>query len=264
MAFISCSAWTVIPCTRSLRAIVTFTNSLSTIAPALTGFILIARAYRISGLSRPRRVLAGGRRPGGCAETAARDIRSAPRYPGPHLRQPQPACLFAVHDGPDDGLHGRARPCQRHAGLHKQVEPNAYRMRLLNGSNATAYRISLNNGQPFLVIGTDGVLLEQAITRRTLTLGVGERADVWVDFCAAQSGEEVVLVAQPFAPMMLGDGGMPMMRRPANTGPRPLARFRVGSGAAAKSSLPSILQRFPAMDCAKPSIANGHGESKCR
>ncbi len=130
----------------------------------------------------------------------------------------------------------------------KQVERNAYRMRLLNGSNATAYQISLNNGRPFLVIGTDGGLLEQAITRRTLTLGVGERADVWVDFGAAQSGEEVVLVAQPFAPMMLGDGGMPMMRRPANTGPRPIARFRVGSGAAAKSSLPVRLSRFPALD----------------
>jgi blue copper oxidase len=130
----------------------------------------------------------------------------------------------------------------------KQVERNAYRMRLLNGSNATAYWLSLNNGQPFLVIGTDGGLLERAITRRTLTLGVGERADVWVNFGAAQAGEEVVLVAQPFAPMMLGDGGMPMMRRPANEAQRAIARFRVGSGAAGKSSLPVCLSRFPALN----------------
>jgi blue copper oxidase len=131
----------------------------------------------------------------------------------------------------------------------KQVERNAYRVRLLNGSNATAYRLSLNNGQPFLVIGTDGGLLERAITRATLTLGVGERADVWLDFGAAQAGEEVVLVAQPFAPMMSGGGAMmPMMRRQADTGPRAIARFRVGSGAAGKSSLPARLSKFATLD----------------
>jgi FtsP/CotA-like multicopper oxidase with cupredoxin domain len=130
----------------------------------------------------------------------------------------------------------------------RPVERTAYRLRLLNGSNSTAYRLSLNNGQPFWVIGTDGGLLEQAMTRRTLTLGVGERADVWLDFAAAQSGEDVALVAQPFAPMMLDGGAMPMMRRPANTAVRPIARFRVGSGAAKKSSTPARLSKFPAID----------------
>jgi FtsP/CotA-like multicopper oxidase with cupredoxin domain len=130
----------------------------------------------------------------------------------------------------------------------RPVERNAYRLRLLNGSNSTAYRLSLNNGQPFLLIGTDGGLLEQAMTRRTLTLGVGERADVWLDFAAAQSGEDVALVAQAFAPMMLDGGAMPMMRRPANTAPRPIARFRIGSGAAKKSSPPARLSKFPALD----------------
>jgi FtsP/CotA-like multicopper oxidase with cupredoxin domain len=129
----------------------------------------------------------------------------------------------------------------------KRVERNAYRLRLLNGSNSTAYRLSLNNGRPFLIIGTDGGLLEQPITRLTLTLGVGERADVWLDFGAAQSGEEVALVAQPFAPMLSG-GGMPMMRRPANDAPRAIARFRVGSEAAGKSSLPARLSQFPELD----------------
>jgi FtsP/CotA-like multicopper oxidase with cupredoxin domain len=130
----------------------------------------------------------------------------------------------------------------------KQVERHAYRMRLFNGSNATAYRLSLNNSRPFLVIGTDGGLLEEPMTRRTLTLGVGERADVWVDFAGAQSGEEVALIAQPFAPMMSGGGGMPMMGRAVNAAPRVIARFRVGSGAVAKSSPPVRLSKFPALD----------------
>ena len=47
----------------------------------------------------------------------------------------------------------------------KPVERNAYRMRLLNGSNATAYELSLNNGRPFLVIGTDGGLLSSKQSR---------------------------------------------------------------------------------------------------
>jgi FtsP/CotA-like multicopper oxidase with cupredoxin domain len=120
-------------------------------------------------------------------------------------------------------------------------------MRLFNGSNATAYRLSLNNGQPFLVIGTDGGLLEQAMTRRTLTLGVGERADVWMDFAAAQSGDEIALIAQSFAPMMSGGGGMPMMGRAVNAA-RAIARFRVGSGAAAKSPPPARLSKFSALN----------------
>jgi FtsP/CotA-like multicopper oxidase with cupredoxin domain len=100
----------------------------------------------------------------------------------------------------------------------KQVERRAYRLRLFNGSNATAYRLSWNNGELFWVTGTDGGLLERTITRRTLTLGVGERADVWMDFAAAQPGDDVALVAESFAPMLSGGGGMLMMRRPANKG----------------------------------------------
>jgi FtsP/CotA-like multicopper oxidase with cupredoxin domain len=130
----------------------------------------------------------------------------------------------------------------------RAVERTAYRMRLFNGSNAAAYRLSLSNNRPFLVIGTDGGLLEESMTRRTLTLGVGERADVWVDFAAAQFGDEIALIAQPFAPMMSGGGGMPMMGRAANTAPRAIARLRVGSGAAAKSSPPARLSKFPALD----------------
>jgi len=129
----------------------------------------------------------------------------------------------------------------------RAVERTAYRMRLFNGSNATAYRLSLTDGRPFLVIGTDGGLLEQPVTRRTLALGVGERADVWMDFAAAQSGDEIALIAQSFAPMMSGGGGMPMMGRAANPAPRVIARFRVGSGAAAKSSPPARLSKFPAL-----------------
>jgi FtsP/CotA-like multicopper oxidase with cupredoxin domain len=130
----------------------------------------------------------------------------------------------------------------------RTVERTAYRVRFFNGSNATAYRLSLSNSQPFLVIGTDGGLLENALTRRTLTLAVGERADVWVDFAAAKSGEEIALIAQPFAPMMSGGGAMPMMRRQLNLGPQAIARFRTGNGAPAISTPPARLSKFPALN----------------
>jgi FtsP/CotA-like multicopper oxidase with cupredoxin domain len=133
-------------------------------------------------------------------------------------------------------------------GYTRRVERAAYRLRLFNGSNATAYKLSLSNGQPFLVIATDGGLLEQAMTRRALTLGVGERADVWLDFGAAQSGEEIALVAQTYAPMMFGGRAMPMMQTPANAAPRSIARFRVGTGAAVKSAPPTRLAKFPALN----------------
>jgi FtsP/CotA-like multicopper oxidase with cupredoxin domain len=109
--------------------------------------------------------------------------------------------------------------------------------------------LSLNKDQPFLLIGTDGGLIEQASIRRTLTLGVGERADIWVDFAAASPGDEIALMARPFTPMVGGGVGMPMMMgRAVNPALRAIARFRVGNGAAKKSPPPTRLSKFPALD----------------
>ena len=100
--------------------------------------------------------------------------------------------------------------------------------------------------------------------RQSLTLGVGERADLWVDFATAQPGDEISLIARPFAPMISGSGGMPMMGRPANIGPRAIAPS--GSAAAPPRSLrpQCVFRNFLLSICAKPSTASGLGESKCR
>jgi blue copper oxidase len=138
----------------------------------------------------------------------------------------------------------------------RQVERRAHRLRLFNGSNASGYRLSLSDGRPFVVIGTDGGLLEQAMTRQSLTLAVAERIDVWVDFGTMRPGQELSLVAKPFAPMM-ASGGQPgmmgmrgmmgMMGRGGDSESRTIARFRAGNGAAAKSSPPKRLSKFPAL-----------------
>jgi FtsP/CotA-like multicopper oxidase with cupredoxin domain len=128
-----------------------------------------------------------------------------------------------------------------------RVERTAYRLRLLNGSNSTLYRLSLSSGEPFVLIGTDGGLLERPVVRRHLTLAIGERADAWLDFSARQPGDEVHLIAESFSPSLnvvthLQSGAAP------TRGGRPIARFRVADGPAQKSALPKRLSSFPPLD----------------
>ncbi len=122
------------------------------------------------------------------------------------------------------------------ADFARPVARTAYRLRLLNGSNSTLYRLSWSDGRPLTVIGTDGGLLERSLTREFLALAVAERADVWVDFSGRRPGEELALVAEPYSPML---------ERIAEA--RPIARFRVSSGGARKSALPQRLSAFPAL-----------------
>jgi FtsP/CotA-like multicopper oxidase with cupredoxin domain len=129
---------------------------------------------------------------------------------------------------------------------HK-VERTAYRLRLLNGSNSTLYRLSLGSGEPFTLIGTDGGLLERPVVRQHLTLAVGERADVWLNFGARQPGDEVLLVAESYSPTLnvvtpLQSGAAPIR------GGRPIARFRVAGGPAGRSVLPKRLSSYPPLD----------------
>lgn len=69
------------------------------------------------------------------------------------------------------------------------VEPRKYRFRLLNGSNARTYNLSLaesasaNHDQlPFHQIGTDQGLLPAPVPLKHLEISPGERADLVIDF----------------------------------------------------------------------------------
>jgi len=92
---------------------------------------------------------------------------------------------------------------------NKAVEPRAYRLRVLNGSNARTYKLAWSNGMPLKVIGTDGGLLPAVETRSYVTLMPGERVDLWADFTPA-AGKLVTLRSLAFQPgggMMGGGGG---------------------------------------------------------
>jgi len=73
------------------------------------------------------------------------------------------------------------------------VANRRYRLRVLNGSNATPYQLALSNGQPLTVIGTEGGLLERPVRVRVLPISPAERYDVIVDFADVPVGGSVTL-----------------------------------------------------------------------
>lgn len=88
------------------------------------------------------------------------------------------------------------------------LEPRAYRLRILNGSNARTYKLAWSNNMPLRVIGTDGGLLPAALSRNYVMLMPGERVDLWADFTSV-AGKQVILRSLSFDPGgMMGGGGM--------------------------------------------------------
>jgi FtsP/CotA-like multicopper oxidase with cupredoxin domain len=89
------------------------------------------------------------------------------------------------------------------------LEPRAYRLRILNGSNARTYKLAWSNNMPLTVIGTDGGLLPAALSKNYVMLMPGERVDIWADFTSV-AGKQVILKSLSFDPggMMGGGGGM--------------------------------------------------------
>ncbi len=91
------------------------------------------------------------------------------------------------------------------------VAPRKYRFRLLNGSNARFYEISLNDlfsnkkGPAIIQIGTDGGLLDASVTiNGKLLLAPGERADVVIDFSLSSPGQAWTLTNTANAPFPKG------------------------------------------------------------
>ena len=72
------------------------------------------------------------------------------------------------------------------------VEPRQYRFRLVNGSNARFYDLTLSNAAPFLVIATDDGYLDTAVSTPNVIIAPGERYEVIVDFSALPVGTKVI------------------------------------------------------------------------
>lgn len=79
-----------------------------------------------------------------------------------------------------------------------------YRFRILNGSNARAYRLAFAQGSrqlEYAVIGTDGGLLDRPYPVKEAFVAPGERLDVLLDLRGAAVGDTILLRSLAFDPM---------------------------------------------------------------
>ncbi|MDD5274817.1 MAG: multicopper oxidase domain-containing protein [Methylovulum sp.] len=124
------------------------------------------------------------------------------------------------------------------------VESRAYRLRVLNGSNARIYKLAWDDGTPLTVIGVDGGLLEKPETKPYVMLAPGERLDVWADFSGRNEGSQLVMRSLSFS------GVLPKMGRMMHTGSLPVGSdfpiftARVTKKVSDSPKLPSTLSKI--------------------
>lgn len=126
-----------------------------------------------------------------------------------------------------------------------QVQQGKYRFRLLNGCNSRFLRLSLSNGAPFTVLGTDLGLLPAPVARTQILLGPGERYDVVVDFAGYPAGTQIVLTndAPGMFPGEPGEGVIPNVMR-----------FDVVAGPGHVAPLPVALRPVPPVDTTEAAL----------
>jgi FtsP/CotA-like multicopper oxidase with cupredoxin domain len=142
-------------------------------------------------------------------------------------------------------VSGRERPVF-------SLASRAYRVRVLNGSNARIYKLGWSDGTPITVLGTDGGLLERPRSQPFVTLAPAQRLDMWLDLSQRPVGATLEFRSAAFA---LGDAGMVMggMRMGGMMGgasrlplgaPVPLLTVRVARKEPAASRVPDRLSTF--------------------
>jgi spore coat protein A, manganese oxidase len=89
------------------------------------------------------------------------------------------------------------------------VERRQYRFRVLNGSNARVYHMTLSNHMSFKQIASDGGYLPRPVKMKSLVLAPGERADLLVDFSRVAAGTSIILKNDAHAPYPDGDAADP-------------------------------------------------------
>jgi FtsP/CotA-like multicopper oxidase with cupredoxin domain len=84
------------------------------------------------------------------------------------------------------------------------VKRHLYRFRMLNSANQRFYRISLSNGMPMRIIGTDGGYKNTVQTVTDFQIGVTERVDFLVDFSNIPVGTQIIMRNTAPAPQPVG------------------------------------------------------------
>jgi FtsP/CotA-like multicopper oxidase with cupredoxin domain len=104
-----------------------------------------------------------------------------------------PGMMNAMHGflGEHVLVNGRLQPSF-------DVATRAYRLRILNGSNARIYRLAWSDDTPITVIGIDGGLLDRPLRKASVTLAPAQRVDLVVDLSSRRTGTDLRLISAPF------------------------------------------------------------------
>ncbi|MBL1257620.1 multicopper oxidase family protein [Methylocystis sp. Sn-Cys] len=103
------------------------------------------------------------------------------------------------------GFYGDSVLVNGRPDFRLDVASRAYRLRILNGSNARIYKLQWDDRTPLTIIGVDGGLLEKPETRPYAMMAPGARLDLWVDFSGRSVGSKLVMRSGEF------DGLVPPM-----------------------------------------------------
>ena len=124
-----------------------------------------------------------------------------------YLEPGMTAMMEAMHGFFGDRVlvNGRERPTW-------SLATRAYRLRVLNGSNARIYKLAWSDRTPMTVIGGDGGLLERPLVQRYVTLAPAQRVDLVVDLSKRPVGTSLSLRSEAFpsteTDSMAAGGGM--------------------------------------------------------
>ncbi len=141
------------------------------------------------------------------------------------------------------------------ANFNYSVSTQAYRLRLLNGSNSRIYKLAWSNGSPLTIIGNDGGLLEKPIVKDYVILGPAERLEIIADFSGMELNDKLELISLAFPNPNTG-GGMMMGRMGSSSDLRngtqfKLAEFNVDKIANNHFKLPNKLSNIKTIDTAE-------------
>lgn len=158
-----------------------------------------------------------------------------------------------MHGMMSDGFLGDTILVNGRPDFELSAATHAYRLRLINGSNSRIYKLAWEDSTPFVVIATDGGLLERAAERDYLTLAPGERIDLWADFSQLPLGTELSLQSLEFEGAEFGTmmGGHGTSAGLANGAPLQIMRIRIDRQVSDAPVLPAILSGTP-----RPSLEN--------
>src|SRR3954468_23758905 len=98
-----------------------------------------------------------------------------------------------IDDNDQSGIYGDVILVNGVPWPKMKVEPRKYRFRVLNASVSRSYDLSLDTGEPLIVIGTDGGLMPHPQPCGHVKVGMAERCEIVIDFSKYKPGQKVVL-----------------------------------------------------------------------